>query len=148
MILNILQDGDKRLLKKSKKVAKIDDSIRELSKNLIETMKSAGGVGLAAPQCGILKQVIIVLVNEKPKVLINPEIIFVSEEKVIEQEGCLSFTGQFYDIPRAKEVTVKYRDLSGHPMLETHRDLVARCLLHEIDHLYGIVFKSYLNTKN
>jgi peptide deformylase len=146
MILDILQDGDKRLLKKSKKVSKIDDSIRELADNLIETMKSAGGVGLAAPQCGILKQVIIVLIDEEPKVLINPEITFESEEKIIEQEGCLSFSGQFYDIPRAKEVTVKYRDLSGHPMFETHTGLVARCLLHEIDHLHGIVFKTYLDT--
>jgi peptide deformylase len=146
MILDILQDGDKRLLKKSKRVAKIDDSIKELAENLIETMKSANGIGLAAPQCGILKQVIIVLVNEEPKVLINPEIIFESEEKVTEQEGCLSFKNEFYNIPRAKEVTVKYRDLSGHPMLETHTGLVARCLLHEIDHLQGIVFKTYLDT--
>ncbi len=146
MILEILQDGDKRLLKKSKKVAKIDDSIRELATNLIETMKSAGGIGLAAPQCGILKQVIIVVVNEEPKVLINPEIIFKSDEKVTEEEGCLSFVGQFYQISRAKEVTVKYRDLSGHPMTETYTGLVARCLLHEIDHLQGVVFKSYLDT--
>ena len=146
MILEILQDGDKRLLKKSKKVAKIDDSIRELATNLIETMKFAGGIGLAAPQCGILKQVIIVVVNSEPKVLINPEIIFKSEEKVTEEEGCLSFVGQFYQISRAKEVTVKYRDLFGHPMTETYTGLVARCLLHEIDHLQGVVFKSYLDT--
>lgn len=146
MILEILQDGDKRLLKKSKRVAKIDNSIKELARNLIETMKSAGGVGLAAPQCGILKQVIVVLVDEEPKVFINPEIIFESEEKVVQQEGCLSFKNEFYDISRAKEVTVKYRDLSGHPILETHTDLVARCLLHEIDHLQGIVFKSYIDT--
>jgi peptide deformylase len=145
MILDIIQDGDKRLLKKSKRVAKIDDSIKELAENLIETMKSANGVGLSAPQVGILKQVIVVLVNEEPKVMINPEIIFESEEKVTEDEGCLSFIGEFYPIPRAKEVTVKYRDLSGHPMLETHSGMVARCILHEIDHLFGIVFKSYIN---
>ena len=146
MILDILQDGDKRLLKKSKRVAKIDDSIRELAKNLIETMAANSGVGLAAPQCGILKQVIIVLVNGESKVLINPEIIFESEEKVTEEEGCLSFSGQFYDIPRAKEVTVKYKNLSGHPIRESHTGLVARILQHEIDHLHGIVFKTYLDT--
>jgi peptide deformylase len=146
MILEILQDGDKRLLKKSKRVAKIDDSIRELAENLVETMLASSGVGLAAPQCGVLKQVIVVLVNEEPKVMINPEIIFESEEKVTAQEGCLSFTGEFYEIPRAKEVTVKYRTIEGYPMLETHTDLVARCLLHEIDHLKGVVFKSYLDT--
>jgi peptide deformylase len=146
MILDILQDGDKRLLKKSKRVAKIDDSIRELAKNLIETMQSSGGVGLAAPQCGILKQVIIVLMNEEPKVLINPEIIFTSVERVTEEEGCLSFSGQFYPIPRAKEVTVKYKNLSGHPIRESHTGLIARILQHEIDHLHGIVFKTYLDT--
>jgi peptide deformylase len=146
MILDILQDGDKRLLKKSKRVAKIDDSIRELAKNLIETMKSSLGVGLAAPQCGILKQVIIVLIDRTPQVLINPEIIFTSEEKVTEEEGCLSFSGQFYPISRAKEVTVKFKDLSGHPIRESHTGLVARILQHEIDHLHGIVFKTYLDT--
>lgn len=146
MILDILQDGDKRLLKKSKRVAKIDNSIRELAENLIITMKSANGVGLAAPQCGILKQVIIVLINEEPQVLINPEIIFESEEKVTEEEGCLSFRNQFYPIPRAKEVTVKYKNLSGHPVRESHTGLIARILQHEIDHLHGIVFKTYLDT--
>jgi peptide deformylase len=146
MILDILQDGDKRLLKKSKRVAKIDDSIRELVKNLIETMQSSSGVGLAAPQCGILKQVIIVLMDEEPKVLINPEIIFTSVERVTEEEGCLSFSGQFYPIPRAKEVTVKYKNLSGHPIRESHTGLVARILQHEIDHLHGIVFKTYIDT--
>jgi peptide deformylase len=146
MILEILQDGDKRLLKKSKRVAKIDDSIRELAENLVDTLKSSGGIGISAPQVGVLKQVIVVLVNEEPKVMINPEIIFESEEKVTAEEGCLSFTGQFYPISRAKEVTVKYRTIEGYPMLETHTDLVARCLLHEIDHLNGVVFKSYLDT--
>lgn len=141
MILKILQDGDKKLLKKSKKIAKIDDSVRELSNNLIETMKFAGGVGLASPQCGILKRLIVVSVNNEPKVFVNPEIIFESQEKIVSQEGCLSFNGQFYDISRSKTVTVKYRSLSGHPMIETYSDLVARCLLHEIDHLNGIVFK-------
>jgi peptide deformylase len=146
MILEILQDGDKRLLKKSKRVAKIDKTIKELAENLVSTMKSAGGIGISAPQVGVLKQVIVVLVNNEPKVMINPEIIFESEEKVTAQEGCLSFTGEFYEIPRAKEVTVKYRTIEGFPMLETHTDLVARCLLHEIDHLNGVVFKSYLDT--
>jgi peptide deformylase len=146
MILPILQDGDKRLLKKSTRVAKIDDSIRELAENLIETMQSNFGVGLAAPQCGVLKQVIIVLIGGTPQVLINPEIVFKSEEKVTDKEGCLSFNGEFYDIPRAKEVIVKYKNLSGHPIRESHTGLVARILQHEIDHLHGIVFKTYVDT--
>jgi peptide deformylase len=145
-MLEILQDGDKRLLKKSTRVAKIDDSIRELAENLIETMQSNFGVGLAAPQCGVLKQVIIVLIDGTPQVLINPEIVFKSEEKVTDKEGCLSFNGEFYDIPRAKEVIVKYKNLSGHPIRESHTGLVARILQHEIDHLHGIVFKTYVDT--
>jgi len=145
-MLEILQDGDKRLLKKSKRVAKIDDSIRELAANLIDTMISNLGVGLAAPQCGVLKQMIIVLIDGTSQVLINPEIVFKSEEKVTDKEGCLSFNGEFYDIPRAKEVIVKYKNLSGHPIRESHTGLVARILQHEIDHLHGIVFKTYVDT--
>lgn len=144
MILNILQDGEKPLRQKAKRVDKIDDTVRNIAVNMVETMLSANGVGLAANQVGILKRIIVVLVNNEPKVMINPEVIFENENKIIAQEGCLSFSGEYYDIPRSKEVTVKYRNLSGHPMLETHTDLVARCLLHEIDHLNGITFKSYL----
>lgn len=144
MILNILQDGEKPLRQKAKRVDKIDDTVRNTAANMVETMLSANGVGLAANQVGILKRIIVVLVNNEPKVMINPEVIFENEEKIVAQEGCLSFSGEYYDIPRSKEVTVKYRNLSGHPMLETHTDLVARCLLHEIDHLDGITFKSYL----
>lgn len=139
MILEILKDGDKRLLKKSKRVAKIDDSIRELAENLVETMKSANGVGLAAPQVGVLKQVIIVLVNEEPKVMINPEIVFTSEEKEIGEEGCLSIPQTFIEKERFSKITVKYRNLQGHPHLETHEGLVARVIQHEIDHLFGVL---------
>jgi peptide deformylase len=146
MILPILQDGDKRLLKKSKRVAKIDNNIKELAANLIDTMLSNLGVGLAAPQCGVLKQVIIVLIDGTPQVLINPEIIFKSEEKVTDKEGCLSFNGEFYDIPRAKEIVIKYRNLEGRPIKETHTDFAARVIQHEVDHLLGIVFKTYVDT--
>lgn len=144
MILKILQDGEKPLRQKSKKIASIDDTIRNISANMVETMLANNGVGLSAPQIGILKRIIVVLVNGEPKVMVNPEIIFESEEKITDTEGCLSFSGEFYDIPRASKVTVKYRNLAGHPMLETHTGLTARCLLHEIDHLNGITFKSYL----
>jgi peptide deformylase len=145
-MLEILQDGDKRLLKKSKRVAKIDNDIKELAANLIDTMLSNLGVGLAAPQCGVLKQVIIVLIDGTPQVLINPEIIFKSEEKVTDKEGCLSFNGEFYDIPRAKEIVIKYRNLEGRPIKETHTDFAARVIQHEVDHLLGIVFKTYVDT--
>lgn len=145
MILEIIQDGDKRLLKKSKRVSKIDDVIRNISANMVETMISSNGVGLAANQVGILKKIITVLINQEPKVFINPEIIFKDEEEIIEEEGCLSFKNQFYKIPRSKKITLKYRDLSGHPHLETYENFVARIIQHEIDHLSGIVFTEYIN---
>jgi peptide deformylase len=103
-------------------------------------MLASNGVGLSGNQVGILKRIIVVLVNNEPKVMVNPEVIFQSDEIIRDSEGCLSFPGQFYDVPRPQKVTVKYRNLSGHPMLETHEGLVARCIYHEIDHLDGVVF--------
>ena len=141
-MLQILQDGDKRLLKKSKRVDKIDDKVRNIAVSMISSMKSADGVGLSAPQVGILKRIIIVMVNEEPKVMINPEIISDVQETCIMEEGCLSFPGKYLSITRPESVTVKYRNLAGHPMLETYDGLTARIIYHEIDHLEGIVFTS------
>lgn len=141
-MLEILQDGDKRLLKKSKRVDKIDDKVRNIAAGMISSMKSAGGIGLSAPQVGILKRIIIVMVNEEPKVMINPEIISDVQETCTMEEGCLSFPGKYLSITRPKSVTVKYRNLAGHPMLETYDGLTARIIYHEIDHLEGIVFTS------
>jgi len=138
-MLIILTDKDKILRKKSKKVAKIDDSIRNLGESLIETMLANNGVGLAAPQCGIMKRIIVVLVNEEPKVMINPEIIFTSEEKEISEEGCLSIPQTYIEKERYSKVTVKYRNLQGHPQLENYEGLVSRIIQHEIEHLDGIL---------
>ena len=139
-MLQILQDGDKTLLKKAKRVDKVDDTLRNIASNMVDTMLASNGIGLAGNQVGILKRIIVVLVNDQPKVMVNPEVVFTSKETCTMNEGCLSFPEQFYDIERPEKVTVKYRNLSGHPMLETHEGLAARCLLHEIDHLEGIVF--------
>ncbi len=136
----ILQEGDKTLKKKAKRVDKVDDTLRNVASRMVETMLANNGVGISGNQVGVLKRIIVVTVNNEPKVMVNPEIVFYSENTVIENEGCLSFPGQFYDIPRSKKVTVKYRNLAGHPMLETHEGLTARCILHEIDHLDGVVF--------
>lgn len=139
--MEILKDDHKILLKKAKRIANINDSIRKLAEDMIQTMLDNNGLGLSGNQVGVLKRIIIVLVNDTPKVMINPEIIFTSKETVKEAEGCLSYPGVFYDIDRPAKVTVKYRDLEGRPMLETHTGITARCILHEIDHLDGIVFK-------
>ena len=141
-MLEIFLDGDKNLLKKSKRVAKIDDTIRNISASLVTTMISSQGVGLAAPQCGILKQIIVVLINQEPKVFINPEITNTSKEKEVGEEGCLSIPETFIKKERYSQITIKYRDLKGHPHLETYEGFTARVIQHEIDHLYGILMTS------
>lgn len=138
-MLQILTNDDKLLKKKSKRVDKIDDTIRTLAASLVDTMVANNGAGLAAPQCGILKRIIVVDTPSGPKVLINPEIIFFSEEKEIDDEGCLSIPEIFIKKSRYSKITIKYRNLSGHPNLETHNGLIARVIQHEIDHLDGIL---------
>lgn len=148
-MLELLKDNDKQLKKKSKRVDKIDDTIRNVAASLVDTMIANGGIGLAAPQCGILKRIIVVLVNNKPKIMINPEIISTSQETCSMEEGCLSFPEKFLTIRRPEKITVKYRSLSGHPAIETHEGLTARILFHEIDHLDGILFEErFENDRN
>jgi len=141
-MLEILKDGDKTLLRKAKKVDKIDDTLRNLAWSMVNTMIANNGVGISGNQVGILKRIIIVLIDSKPKIMVNPEITSNSETTCTDNEGCLSFPGEFYDIERYESVTIKYRNLSGHPMLETYSGLDARIIQHEIDHLNGIVFKN------
>jgi peptide deformylase len=138
-MLEILTEENKLLRKKSKRVDKIDDSVRNLCASLVDTMLANNGVGLAAPQCGIHKRIIVVLINEQPKVLINPEIIFFSDDKEVAEEGCLSIPEKFIQKKRYSKITIKYRNLAGHPNLETHEGFNARVIQHEIDHLDGIL---------
>lgn len=143
--MELLKEDDILLRRKAKRVAKIDDTIRNIAASMVDTMRKNNGIGLAANQVGILKQIIVVLVNEEPKVMINPEIVNISEEYCTMNEGCLSFPKQFYDIERPQRVKVKYRTLSGHPMVEWYDGLEARCIMHEIDHLDGVVFLDRIN---
>lgn len=138
-MLTILTDENKLLRKKSKRVASIDDSIKNLCVSLIDTMISNNGVGLAAPQCGVLKQIVIALIDNEPKIFINPEIISTSNELVSGEEGCLSIPGTFIEKNRYNTVTVRYRNIKGRPCLDTYEGLSARILQHEIDHLHGIL---------
>lgn len=138
--MELILEGDKILRKKAKRVDKIDDKIRNIAASMIEVMNNSNGVGISGNQVGILKRIIVVKINDQDKVMINPEIIFISDETCKDNEGCLSFPEQFFEISRPSSVTVKYRNLSGHPHLETHEGLPARIISHEIDHLDGIVF--------
>jgi peptide deformylase len=146
MSLTILQDGEKPLRQKAKRVDKINDVIRNIVASMTNTMLENNGVGLSGNQVGILKQIIIVMINGIPVPMINPEIIKLSEEKKVGEEGCLSFVGQYYPIQRHKQITVKYRDIKGHPRVETYEGLESVIIQHEVDHLHGITFKDRMDT--
>ncbi|ABW18971.1 peptide deformylase [Alkaliphilus oremlandii] len=138
-IRNIRKEEDPVLRKISKPVDTIDDKIITLLDDMIETMYDADGVGLAAPQVGILKRVIVIDIGEGVIELINPEII--AEDGVqCDNEGCLSLPGITEEVARPRTVKVKGFDRFGNEMIVEGEELLARALCHEIDHLNGILF--------
>ena len=140
MILEIRKYPHPILRRKSEEVKKVTPELKRLIEDMIETMEKNDGAGLAAPQVGILKRVIVAETERGPIGLINPEIIKKSKEKILAEEGCLSFPGLFLKIKRAKEVEVKALDVEGKEMKIKAEGLLARVLQHEIDHLDGILF--------
>ena len=140
-IRNVRLEDDEILRKKTRKVENIDDKIRELVDDMIETMHSQDGVGLAAPQVGVLKRVVVIdLYDDKgPYVLINPEIIKEKGEQEVD-EGCLSFPNKFAKVVRPAEVTVKALDRDGKEYKLKGKGLLAQAISHELDHLEGILF--------
>ena len=140
-IRSIREEGNKILRKQSREVEKVDDKIKELLDDMVETMHKYNGVGLAAVQVGILKRVIVIdLYDDKgPIKLINPVIIKEKGEQEVE-EGCLSFPNKYAKMIRPKEVTVEALDENGKKIKIQGKDLLAQALAHEIDHLNGIVF--------
>ena len=134
------------LRRKSKRVRQIDGSIQRLIDDMIDAMHSAHGVGLAAPQVGVLQRVIVIEVPEQEVVaLINPEIIRKAGERLIE-EGCLSLPGYRAMIKRAANVTAKGRDREGKERRIKADELLAQALEHEIDHLNGVLYIDYLES--
>ncbi|HEX2916734.1 MAG TPA: peptide deformylase [Chloroflexia bacterium] len=147
-LLPILTDDNPRLRLKSQKVTKFDKNLRELSKNMLETMEAANGIGLAAPQVGLLQRLIVIDIPEDLEydgsehfhaVVVNPEIIKCSGEQIGE-EGCLSIPGWYGEVKRYETVMVRGQDINGKPIKIKAAGLPARCLQHEIDHLDGILF--------
>lgn len=136
---NIREYGDEVLRKKSRTVKTFNKRLHTLISDMLETMTDANGVGLAAPQVGILKRVIVIDVGEGPVVLINPEIVE-SEGETVKPEGCLSIPGVLGEVPRPRRVKVKAQDKWGAPFEIEGEELLARALCHEIDHLEGILF--------
>lgn len=139
MLLNIRKNGDPVLRMKAREVREIDDNIRRLVKDMFDTMYDANGVGLAAPQVGISKRIIVVDTGDLPIALINPVIL----ERIGENtsvEGCLSIPGVQGEVTRAERVSVKGTTLDGKEHEFHAEGLFARALQHEIDHLDGILF--------
>lgn len=140
--LNIRKIGDPVLRTKAKKVERITDKTIELLDNMAETMYDAPGVGLAAPQVGILQRIVVIDVDDENGLieLINPEIIMYSEEKDIMEEGCLSIPGKSAEVIRAKKVKVRALDRNGKKIEIENDNFLARAIQHEVDHLNGILF--------
>lgn len=140
-IRQIREEGDEILKKKSRDVEIIDDRIKELIEDMVETMHKYNGVGLAAVQVGVLKRVIVIDLYDDKGVLklVNPVIIKQKGEQEVE-EGCLSFPNKYAKMLRPKEVEVEALDENGKKVKIKAKDLLAQALSHEIDHLNGIVF--------
>ena len=138
---NIVKEGDDILNKKCRPVTKFDKKLATLLEDMAETMRQANGVGLAAPQVGILRRVVVIDIGEGLIELVNPQIIAFSGEQT-GSEGCLSFPGQWGIVTRPDYVKVKAQDRHGEEFTVEGRELLARAFCHELDHLDGVVFKS------
>lgn len=140
--------GDDILSKKARKVEVIDDKIKELATDMLDTMYANDGIGLAACQVGMLKAMIVydvAYIDEKhpkkePHVLINPVITERSKSMVTVEEGCLSFPNVFDNVVRHEKITVEYTDLDGKKQVKKVKGMESVCIQHELDHLEGIVF--------
>ena len=140
-IRNLRYGDDEILRKKSREIEVIDDKIKELAQDMMDTMHKYDGVGLAGPQVGILKRIIVIDLYEENSqyILINPVLKKAKGEQLVD-EGCLSFPNQFGKIRRPKSVVVEALDINGKKVKIEAKDLLAQALCHEIDHLDGEVF--------
>ena len=139
--------GDAVLRQRAKRVPQVDGSIQRLVEDMIDTMRDANGVGLAAPQVGVpLRVVVIGIPGEEVITLINPEIVKRSGERTV-TEGCLSVPGYWAEVTRSVSVTVKARDLQGRQVrIKAKDDLLAQALEHELDHINGILYVDHLES--
>ncbi len=146
----ILIEPDPILRKKCEPVSIVDNKLRTLMNDMVQTMYNAPGIGLAAIQVGILKRVVVIDLTKEgeeknPFYFVNPEIISTSKNKSKYEEGCLSIPGQFAEIERPSECNLKYLDYDGNKKELKATGLLATCIQHEIDHLNGILFIDYLS---
>jgi len=137
--------GDRVLRQPAKRIAKVDDELRQLIREMLQTMYSNDGIGLAAPQVAVNKQLIVIDCEPEnaanpPLILINPTIKQVSRDIIVAQEGCLSIPNVYIDVKRPEVVEVAYKDENGRPRTLKAGDLLGRCIQHEMDHLNGVLF--------
>jgi len=144
----ILSFPDPRLHTVAKPVQGVDARIRTLVSDMLETMYDASGIGLAATQVDVHERLVVIDVSEErdqPLVLINPEIVWASQERIVNEEGCLSVPGIYDGVERSTSVRVTALDLQGEPRTIEAEGLLAICIQHELDHLLGKVFVEYLS---
>ena len=157
-ILDIITIPDKILKQSCDPIERVDDDLRKLLDDMLETMYDAPGIGLAAPQVGILRRAITIDVSRRdeddesdapipknPIMMINPEIVWSSDEPSLYDEGCLSIPDYYAEIERPAEVIVKFLDRDGKENELKADGILATCVQHEIDHLDGILFIDYLS---
>jgi peptide deformylase len=149
-VLPIITAPDPRLKVKCEPVAEVDDEIARLMDDMLDTMYLAPGIGLAAPQIGVTKRILVVDVSPKdgprePIRMANPEIIWSSEELAVYEEGCLSLPEQYADVERPERIKVRYLDEKGEQQEREADGILATCIQHEMDHLDGIIFVDHLS---
>ena len=147
-ILNILEFPDPRLRTIAKAVERVDDDLRQLIDDMFETMYDAPGIGLAATQVNVHKRLVVMDLSEdksEPRVFINPEFEYLTDEVDQYQEGCLSVPGFYENVDRPDRVRVRARDEHGQEFTIEAEGLLAVCIQHELDHLLGKVFVEYLS---
>ena len=147
---NIVVEPDPILREKSVSLEKVDDELRSLLDDMLETMYAAPGIGLAAVQVGVLKRLIVIDVSKdkekkNPLFLINPEITHRSRQTSVHEEGCLSLPGHFAEIERPATCHLDYVDYNGKKKAFKAEGLLATCIQHEVDHLNGVLFIDYLS---
>ena len=147
-LLTILEYPDPRLRTRARPVERVTPELRQLAADMLETMYAAPGIGLAATQVDVHVRLLVMDVSEEknsPLVLINPEIVWSSEEKRVYDEGCLSIPDYYAEVERPDRVRVKFRDLDGTEREIEADGLLSTCIQHEIDHLNGVLFIDHLS---
>lgn len=147
--LDIILAPDTRLTTPCQPVEAVDGALKRLMDDMLDTMYAAPGIGLAAPQVGVLKRFFVVDIGEDdardPRFFINPEITGRSRTKAVFEEGCLSLPKQFGDVERADTISLRYQDRTGIERTLEADGMLARCIQHEMDHLDGILFTDHLS---